>query len=286
VEADAASHSTLANASFHQHYPLEDRYPQPNPRPAKSAWQARGWITPDGQVAGRLFVGHYVGDYDSPAWLYKAVPAFFRDPARGRQPLAWAFNPNLDQRAPQALVYARRHATTNDWFVAGNSGAGYLNPRALTVRPDSGLPPGLDRWTVHCARAYSRWDLTITGFILDGSAGASTDLEFAAYAGFSPDGLGTHFERRPSVRAGVATCPERDLPDSPRDAALRLAAADAARSGGTGFVWARSILKPPAWYEAVARHLDEARPGHGVVFVDPYSFFGLIAEDQRTARER
>jgi hypothetical protein len=262
VEADAAAHSTMANASFHQHYPLEARYPQPNRPPTPAAWEAQGWVTPEGPVANRLFVGHYVGDYDSPAWLYKAVPAFFRDPALGRQPLAWAFNPNLADRAPQALVYARRHATTNDWFVAGNSGAGYLNPRALTVRPDSGLPSGLDTWAAHCAPAYERWGLTITGFVLDGSAGASTDLEFAAYARFSPDGLGTHFERGPALRVGVATCPEWDLPDNAQAAALRLAAADAGRQGQPGFFWARSILKPPAWYEAVARHLDEARPGH------------------------
>ena len=43
----------------------------------------------------------------------------------------------IADRAPQALVYAYRHATTNDFFIAGDSGAGYLNPRALTVRPDS-----------------------------------------------------------------------------------------------------------------------------------------------------
>ena len=61
------------------------------------------------------------------------MPAFFPDPARGRVPLAWAFDPNLADRAPQALVYAYRHATTNDFFIAGDSGAGYLNPRALTV---------------------------------------------------------------------------------------------------------------------------------------------------------
>ena len=81
----------------------------------------------------------------------------FRNPARGQTPLGWAFDPNLADRAPQALVYAYRHATTNDFFIAGDSGAGYLNPRALTVRPDSQLPSGLDAWTGHCQFDFARW---------------------------------------------------------------------------------------------------------------------------------
>ena len=51
---------------------------------------------------------------------------------------------------PRPRVYGYRHATTNDFFIAGNSGAGNLNPRALTVRPDSGLPSGLEAWPGHC----------------------------------------------------------------------------------------------------------------------------------------
>ena len=108
----------------------------------------------------------------APSWLYKAVAAFFSDPQRGRVPLGWAFDPNLADRVPQALAYAYRHATTNDFFIAGDSGAGYLNPRALTVRPDSKLPPALELWTEHCERYFKRWDMSITGFMLDGAGGA------------------------------------------------------------------------------------------------------------------
>jgi hypothetical protein len=63
----------------------------------------------------RLYVGHYVGDYDAPSWLYKAVPAFFRDPKHGQVPLGWAFDLNLADRAPQALAYAYRHAS--HWYA-------------------------------------------------------------------------------------------------------------------------------------------------------------------------
>ncbi len=279
-EADAAGLGAMANGSFFAHYPLKERYPQPNPKPGLAEWRERGFVTPEGRVAARFFVGHYVGDYDAPSWLYKAVPAFFRDPARGQVALGWAFNPNLADRAPQALVYAYRHATSNDFFIAGDSGAGYLNSRALTVRPDSGLPAGLAAWTEYCRRHFARWGMSITGFMLDGSAGAATETEFAAYRGFSPDGIGTHFERRPRMWAGIPTCPERDLPDSAAGAAKLIADRARASAGRPGFLWARSILKSPAWYAEVSRRLREEHPDLPIVVVDPYTFFGLIRLDQ------
>ena len=275
-EADAAGAGAMANASFFAHYPLQDRYPQPNHKPTRKDWQQAGLVNAEGKVTAKLFVGHYVGDYDAPSWLYKAVPAFFSDPQRGRVPLGWAFDPNLADRAPQALAYAYRHATTNDFFIAGDSGAGYLNPLGLTVRPDSQLPSGLEFWTEHCARNYRRWDMTITGFVLDGASGASTEREFAAYRRFSPDGCGTHFEKGPRIIAGVPTCPERDLPDSAEAAAGVIAKlADNVKSDAR-FLWARSILKPPSWYARVGEILREKHPQAPVVVVDPYTFFGLI----------
>jgi len=275
-EADAAGLGAIANASFSTHYPLQERYAQPNAKPDAAAWRARGLITADGKVAARLYVGHYVGDYDSPSWLYKAVPAFFQDAKRGQVPLGWAFDPNLADRAPQALVYAYRHATTNDFFIAGDSGAGYLNPRGLTVRPDSGLPSGLKVWAAYCQRYFARWDMSITGFMLDGASGASTETEFAAYAHFSPDGAGTHFEKGPAMHTGMPTCPERDLPDSAEAAARFIAEQAKLSPGRPSFLWARSILKSPGWYAEVSRLLRERHPEAAVEVVDPYTFFGLI----------
>ncbi len=275
-EADAAGPGAMANASFFAHYPLKDHYPQPNRKPTLHDWRTAGFVGADGKVTTRLFVGHYVGDYDSPSWLYKAVPAFFNDPQRGRVPLGWAFDPNLADRAPQALAYAYRHATTNDFFIAGDSGAGYLNPLGLTVRPDSKLPSGLPAWTKHNLRYFRQWDMTITGFVLDGASGASTAREFAAYRQFSPDGCGTHFEKGPRLIGDLPTCPERDLPDSAAQAAAVIAKQADNLKGKAGFLWARSILKSPAWYAQVSQIVREKHPEAPVVFVDPYTFFGLI----------
>ena len=276
MEADAAGLGAMANASFFQHYPLAPRYRQPNRKPTLSDWKARGYVTPEGRVANRLFVGHYVGDYDAPSWLYKGIAAFFPDPARGQVPLGWAFDPNLAERAPQALAYAYRHASTNDFFIAGDSGAGYLNPRALTVRPESRLPSGLEVWTEHCRQYYRRWDMSITGFMLDGAAGRSTDREFQAYRSFSPDGAGTHFEQGPRLCSGIPTCPETDLPDDVDQAVAVITSAATRRQGRPGFLWARSILRSPHWYADLSRRLAQKQAENQVAVVDPYTFFGLI----------
>ncbi len=287
MEADAAGLAAMANASFFQHYPLAKRYPQPNRRPDLAVWRQAGHLLPSGKVAPKFYLGHYVGDYDAPSWLYKAVPAFFADPQRGRVPLGWAFDPNLARRVPPALVYAYRHASSNDFFIAGDSGAGYLNPRALTVRPDSGLPSGLQAWTEHCRRDFAQWDMSITGFILDGAGGASTELEFSAYRTFSPDGAGTHFEPGPAMHVGIPTCPERDLPDDVQAAAKLIASLAAKRTGDTpGFLWARSILKPPRWYADIETILAEKHPEAKVATVDPYTFFGLIKQQFGPSTER
>ena len=193
MEADAIGSGSIANASFCTHYPLKARYPQPNPKPSRADWQKAGYLTAAGKVAPKLYVGYYVGDYDSPSWLYKAVAAFFSDPQRGRVPLGWAFDPNLADRAPQALAYAYRHATTNDFFIAGDSGAGYLNP----TRPDGTArlqaAPALKVWTEHCARYFKQWDMTITGFVLDGSAGGICVRGVRRVPALQPGRLRKHF---------------------------------------------------------------------------------------------
>ena len=275
-EADAAGLGAMANASLWQHYPLKARYAQPNPRPNLADWKAKGYILPDGSVAHKSFVAHYVGDYDSPSWLYKGVAAFFGDKTRGQVPLGWAFDPNLSDRVPQAFVYAYQHATKNDFFISGDSGAGYLNARALTIRPDSGLPSGLDKWVAHNRKYFGLWDMDITGFVLDGAGGGSTDREFAAYKKFSPKGFGTHYEKGIALHVGVPSIPERDLPDDVEKAAEIIAEDAKGSDVNPNFQWRRSILKSPDWYAQLSQILAEKYSAARVEVVDPYTLFGLI----------
>jgi hypothetical protein len=164
MDADAIGHSAMANASFYQHYPLARRYPQ-GARPTEAAMRKAGYLDSAGRVRPLRFYAHYVGDYDSAAWMYWALPRLWTDPARGKVPLSWAFNPNLAERFPVGMAWTRATRTALDTFVAGDSGAGYLNPGLLTLpRPHSGLPSGVAAWKNHCRAFYRRWDIGVTGF--------------------------------------------------------------------------------------------------------------------------
>ena len=286
MEADAAGLSAMANASFHTHYPLQKRYSQPNAKPGLQVWKEKGFITSDGKVKPGLYLGHYVGDYDSPAWLYKAVPNFFNDKDRGTIPLGWAFDPNLADRAPMAFVYAYQKATPNDFFITGDSGAGYLNPRSLTQRDSVPFPSGLTAWAEHCARYMERWDMSIVGFIIDGSGYASGPEEFAVYSRFSPDGCGTHYERESGIRnGGIPACNEWDIDANPKLAARDIAGVSQKYRDTAGFSWCRSILKNPGWYLQLSEILKNDYPDAPVIVVDPYTFFGLLKLSFETAEK-
>jgi hypothetical protein len=127
--------------------------------------------------------------------------------------------------------------------------------------------------------------MSITGFMLDGSAGASTPEEFAEYRRFSPDGCGNHFDLTPQVISGVPTIREWDMPESPEATAAHMAQQAAATTNGPCFLWARTILKSPTWHAAVSRVLREKHPDAPVTVVDPYTFFGLIKEHVNTERK-
>lgn len=278
MDADALGLGAMANASFYQHYPLAARYPQ-QPKPTRQSLHTRGLLDAQGRVIPRRYVAHYVGDYDSAAWLYRKLPQIWGDPARGTTPLSWAFNPNLCERFPLGMAWARAHRTSNDWFVAGDSGAGYLNPGYLTPpRPHSGLPSGLAAWEEHCRKFYRQWDITLTGFVIDGYARGLGTEGLDAYARFSPDGIVAQQIGRQGVHQGMPYLRMAiDLPGAPADAARTI------RQLSTGlaprFLVCRSILQTPAWYAQVEQELKKSA-GDDIRVVDLYSLLWMLREYQ------
>ncbi len=276
MDADALGLGAMANASLHQHYPLKKQYPQNFP--TLEDMNQRQLMTPQGKVADKSYLTIYVGDYDSAAWLYQMLPTMWKDPARGSIPLGWAFDPELSDRFATGMVYARDSKTPNDHFIAGDSGAGYLNPGALqTPRKFSGLPSGIVPWHIHCDKYYSRWDIKLTGFIIDGDAPAMNDQVKAAYAQFSPDGIVAQkipplgvFDDMPFIQMG-------NLPgngNSPEDAAKFILQQTSAQ--GPQFRIYRTVLKTPSWHKQLFEILKKSALGDRLEIVDPYSLMLLL----------
>ena len=268
MDADALGLSCLANASAWRHHPLEAAYKQ-NPRPAKRTLEDKTYILV------------YMGDYDSAAWLSRTLPRLWDDPARGRIPIAWAFNPNLAERVPYVFDHIYRTKSENDWFIGGDSGAGYINPNLLTgERLGSGLPDALELWVTHNQNWYTRFDYSITGFVINGFHGDMPLRLQEAYTKFSPDGVGMQlgFEEKlvngtPFLRHSSDIYPDgRDLSKAAGEMARF------ARKRKPQFIIFRWILQSPTTLETVARIMREEHPEQRFEFCDPHTFFDLYRQ--------
>ena len=284
-DADALSFSGLANASFYRFYPLKDRYPQTFRAPSEAAVKAQGAVDADGKVADRIHLTWYMGDYDAAAWLNHFSPQWWRDPSRGRTMCSWAFDPILAVRVPQAMDYVRTHAAETDYFMAGDNGFGYLMPSRLSApRLDPELSDGWNAWRALNEDAYRRFDIRITGFIIDPRAATPDRRVAREYAKFSPDGFVLD-EGQPTgsarVQDGVPYVKMYlDLYGEPDAAAAQLA--DRLRKEpGRRFILVRTILKSPTWHRQTCAKLQELM-GSRLCLEDPPTFFELA---RRAAEE-
>lgn len=283
IDSDALGLSGMANASFYRHFPLREKYVQPR-RPSGDDLRKEGFLKSDGTVAPYVYVMFYHGDYDSAAWMNRYVPVWWNDSARGEIPLNWAFNPNLDRRAPHAMHFARTRQVANEWFIAGDSGAGYLNPGMLAAEHRGpGFSDGWEAWVAYCESYYEKYDLTITGFVIDGASPGMGLRGMDAYAGFSPDGLigqkipsqGLHRDTMPFIRMGA------DFHGaSPEQAADRIAR-EAANRTAPAFLPLRTILKSPSWHKETMERVGRLPGGKDVRFVDAYRFMLLLKHRER-----
>ncbi len=188
MEADAPGYSGMVNASFYAHYTLKKYYKQ-NKKPTINDLKKRGLILKDGSLKKLKYTLIYMGDYDSSAWMNRLVPEMWNDPMHGKIIGIWAFDPNLSYRIPHVFDYIYQHKLSNDWFVAGNSGAGYLNPSMLCKENRSnGLPDALNNWAEWNEGYYQQFDIDITGYIIDGYAPPENNSVLDTYKKFSCNG--------------------------------------------------------------------------------------------------
>lgn len=274
-DADAIGYGAMANASFWQHFPLENKYPQ--------TWIThkdlinRGLLATNGKVdfRGRDFIIFYVGDYDATAWISQRTPSIWDDPNRGKVPLMWCVSPVLQQRAPHVMHNFRKTATKNDYFASADNGAGYLIPGELQEPRLSGLPSGLDAWTKHCKTYYDKWGLSITGFIIDGNAQGLNKEGLDCYASFSPNGIVPQKVPLASIHKNMPVLQaDLDVNDADPKAAARIIVNRVKERNAIPFHWFRNILKTPTWYTEVIAEIN--RLDSNIVLLDGPSFFELL----------
>lgn len=264
MDADALGQSGLANASAYQHFPLKAHYTQtpPPPRPLEA----------------KTYVLVYMGDYDSSAWLSRNIPNVWDDPARGTIPMAWAFNPNLSDRVPYVFDHVFATKTDQDWFIGGDSGAGYLNPNLLTGdRLGSGLPDALECWVAHNQSYYARFDYSITGFVINGFHGDMPLRVQEAYTRFSPRGVGMQLGfAQPVVQGTPFVRHARDIYPNPGNLDGAVSEVMASATGTEPqFLIFRMILQKPGTVVALLERLKTTHPERAWDFCDPYTFFDL-----------
>jgi GxGYxYP putative glycoside hydrolase C-terminal domain/GxGYxY sequence motif in domain of unknown function N-terminal len=251
VASDPDAMVDMPNASFYQHYPLPAVIPQAAPRLSKQALIQQGILAADGSLLPVNYYAFYVGDYDSAAWLYNFTPSFWTDTARGSVPLSWAFNPNLADRFPFGMHWLRSTATTNDSFIAGDDGAGYINPALLTEPRTSGLPDGLPLWRARNVGYFNQWDLDTVGFVIDGYSPFMAPEALDGYAVFSPGGLVCQYTPPVPVDNGLPLLQIASIGISSGSDMVSLFSAN-----GPHFVAARTILWSPTQYVNAVLQID------------------------------
>jgi hypothetical protein len=289
----------MANVSVHQFGPSPSPRDPPDP-PTEAELIEQGYLTAEGRVApGRTFLLFYVGDYDlaHPAYALLANYAgkAWLDPRRGNLPLAWGFNPALVEDIPAIMTYLYATQTDNDYFVAANSGAGYLNPDALSEVT-------LLRWLWRTRQFYSRYGYNVQGFLLNGKGAAMSQRRLDAFTLLAPVGLITPDfeidEPWPRLQWGVpltAAASESlaGTPDVAAEAVHNAYRRTVLEQERPPFLVFRSAFQTPTFlwgvrdriqaHDAEDRILTEdgqvLHPNYTVV--DPYTFFFLLERDLR-----
>lgn len=274
LDADALGRSAMSNASLFRHMPVPRHYAQTLP-PMPEELRRRGLLDQAERVAQKNYLMHYSGDYDSAAWVMNSLGWTWNSTARGIVQLAWPVNPNLVRRAAPFFEYAFRTRTAADNFIAGDSGAGYVNPTTIITRPDSGLPSALTAWQNHNKPFYQRFNYNMTGFLLNGLAGPLTAEAERMYLPFSGEGVVSQF----TLAHSATTHLENTMPafEMKEDLSGNLVAdvdtiEGHAEVGKVNFLVFRSILKDPTFHASLNDKLMRERPHEAYIFTSPQEF--------------
>lgn len=265
----------FCNASFYAGLLPEfknRRYVQ-NPSPTYSDMISRGLIDSNGAVVEGNYIAMMQGDYDGASvTLYGLAGQRYDDPARGEQYINWAVNPNAVERASVAIDYMRRNQSDKDYFVAGDSGSGYVYPHKLHGdRTPSGYPDGTEIWQKHNRKYYRLLDYSISGWLHSGYLGDTLSLtDCETYAPFSGDGIVLNDDT--PLTDGLFDNMPYKIADAPWVLTIE---ANEMINYPSGVHFATYHL--PFWYPTEMKDLEDEVIGLGNNhrFLDAYTFFYL-----------
>ena len=269
-DADAAGYCGLADASVYRHFPLKKHYTNRKPNPPK-----------EGYDKNKTYILFYVGDYDAAAWTARFIPRWYKDENLGKLPLMWCFNPNLSDRIPQAFDFIYENYTDNDYFEAGDSGAGYNNPRLLyTPRIFSDLPSGVETNVEHNLKYFEQFDLSVIGFVINGVHKTDTnqmyDLSRFAKGGVAYNGYGEPAVIVNGVPFMTHTC---DLGAEHIDTVKAAhQAVDYINNSHPNkkFHIFRTILVSPTDHVKILDEMKRTAPEKNIELLDPITFFAYL----------
>ncbi len=187
-EADAAQPSFMYNGSLMYKYVPAAKSYQNNKKKENISFDKNTY-----------YYAIYVGDYDSSAWLKQHIFNMWIRNGGDRHlkdtTLMWSINPNLSDRIPVVFEYMFKNKTDNQYFVGGDGGAGYVFPSALfqgstlaymgekRPNPDAG-----NAFAQFSKTYYDRFQMDITGFLINGQNGAINAKAASCINQYSPVG--------------------------------------------------------------------------------------------------
>lgn len=265
INADAYGFTAMANASIYAHFPMKAQYKQKGSKDIKEE-------LPSSTEKGANYLLFFMGDYDSSAWLNTAMIGVWNNSSRGQIPLCWPFSLNISKRAGHVIDMMYSTATENDYFVAGDNGAGYLNPESFADTASQGLYGDLDSWAAYNKPLYEKFDIDYQGFLITRKPASKEILE--CFAKFTK-GTAVNFNTTEKV-AGYETVVSIDY-----ESVSQLVSRFSKKSVGdeSNFVSVRFILRTPADVLAIYNTLtSEQYQDYNFKVVDPYTFYGLLAQ--------
>ena len=243
---------------------------------------------------GTYYYTIYVGDYDSSAWLKKHVYDMWiaRDGDRNlyNLPLMWSINPNLSDRIPVVFEFLFNNKGDNNYFVGGDGGAGYIFPSALfhdrtlaymgEKRPASNAAAG-NLFAKYSKTYYDRFQMDITGFLINGENGAFNANIASCINQYSPVGS--------FVNAGSAGISKYNGTyyvncyvgiDKTKAESTMYSFASGAMSRGLNFGAYRTICHTPSEISGNVNAFATYASGKGmkVKYCDPYTYFNLLKQ--------